>query len=160
MGDKRWNDRWDDVTLEALERRQKHREAVLAEVEAYPRASLSPDDQINYDVFLHQYRMTVEGFKYRYHLIRTDTYGGVQNSEQLVDVLTFTSVKDYDDWLARLAAFPAYVDQNIARPYCVKRVAKAAAYHAVILKVGAGTLGGTAIDEKGAVIDMFSKDVP
>jgi uncharacterized protein (DUF885 family) len=114
VGDKRWNDRWDDVTLEALERRQKHREAVLAEVEAYPRASLSPDDQINYDVFLHQYRMTVEGFKYRYHLIRTDTYGGVQNSEQLVDVLTFTSVKDYDDWLARLAAFPAYVDQNIA----------------------------------------------
>ena len=87
---------------------------MVAEIEAFPRASLSPDDQINYDVFRYQYRMTVEGFKYRYQLIRTDSYGGVQNSEQVVDMLTFTSTKDYDDWLARLAAFPAYIDQNIA----------------------------------------------
>jgi uncharacterized protein (DUF885 family) len=114
LGDKRWNDRWDDLTVAALDQRQKHREAVLAEIEAFPRASLSPDDQINYDVFRYQYRMTVEGFKHRYHLIRTDTYGGVQNSEQVVDMLTFTSAKDYDDWLARLAGFPAYIDQNIA----------------------------------------------
>jgi len=83
LGDKRWNDRWDDLTVAALERRQKHREEVLTEIEAFPRASLSPDDQINYDVFRYQYRMTVEGFKYRSQLIRTDTYGGVQNSEQV-----------------------------------------------------------------------------
>jgi uncharacterized protein (DUF885 family) len=114
LGDKRWNDRWDDVTVAALERRQKHREDVLAEIESFPRASLSPDDQISYDVFRYQYRMTVEGFQYHYQFIRTDTYGGVQNSEQVVDFLTFTSTKDYDDWLARLAAFPAYIDQNIA----------------------------------------------
>ena len=114
LGDRRWNDRWDDLSVAALDRRQKHREAVVAEIEAFPRASLSPDDQINYDIFLYQYRMTVEGFKYRYQLIRTDSYGGVQNSEQVVDMLTFASTKDYDDWLARLAAFPAYIDQNIA----------------------------------------------
>jgi uncharacterized protein (DUF885 family) len=114
LGDKRWNDRWDDLTVAALDRRQKHREAVVAEIEAFPRASLGLDDQINYDIFRYQYRMTVEGFKYRSQLIRTDTYSGVQNSEQVVDMLTFTSEKDYDDWLARLAAFPAYVDQNIA----------------------------------------------
>lgn len=114
IGDKRWNDRWDDLSLAALERRQKHRQEVLAEIDAFPRASLGPDDQVNYDVFRYQYRMNVEGYKYRYQLIRTDTYGGVQNSEQVVDFLTFTSTKDYDDWLARLAAFPAYVDQNIA----------------------------------------------
>src|SRR5262249_22287432 len=114
LGDKRWNDRWDDVSLAALERRQKHREGVLAEIDAFPRAALNASDQTHYDVFHYQYRMGVEGFKYRYHLIRTDTYGGVQNSEQIVDQLTFESVKDYDDWLARLANFPQYIDQNIA----------------------------------------------
>jgi uncharacterized protein (DUF885 family) len=114
LGDKRWNDRWDDVSLAALERRQKHREGVLAEIEAFQRTGLGAEDQINYDVFRHQYRTGVEGFQYRYHLIRTDTYGGVQNSEQIIDQLTFTSVKDYDDWLARLAGFPQYIDQNIA----------------------------------------------
>ncbi len=114
LGDKRWNDRWDDLSMAALERRQKHREEVLAEIESFPRASLGPDDQVHYDVFRYQYRMTVEGFRYGYHLIRTDTYAGVQNSEQFVDVLAFTSTRDYDDWLARLSAFPAYVDQSIA----------------------------------------------
>ena len=114
IGDKRWNDRWDDVSPAALERRQRHRQAVLTEVEAIPRAELGADDQIHYDVFRYQYRMGVEGFAYRFQLIRTDTYGGVQNSEQVVDALTFQTVKDYEDWLARLAGFPAYIDQNIA----------------------------------------------
>ena len=28
--------------------------------------------------------MTVEGFTHRYYLIRTDTYAGMQNSEQVI----------------------------------------------------------------------------
>jgi uncharacterized protein (DUF885 family) len=114
LGDRRWNDRWDDLSLAALERRQKHRQDVLAEVEGIPRDRLSPADRVNYDVFRYQYRMSVEGFQYRSYLIRTDTYGGVQNSEQLLDNLTFDRAKDYEDWQARLASFPAYIDQNIA----------------------------------------------
>ncbi len=114
LGDKRWNDRWDDLSLTAMDARQAHRKSVLAEVEAIPRSELSASDQTHYDVFRYQYRMTVEGYQYRYWLIRTDTYGGVQNSEQLVDSLSFKSVKDYDDWLARLSGFSTYIDQNIA----------------------------------------------
>ena len=56
----------------------------------------------------------MEAYAHRFHLIRTATYDGVQNSEQIVDNLRFTTVKDYEDWLARLDGFPAYVDQNIA----------------------------------------------
>ena len=114
LGDKRWNDRWDDLSIAALDARQAHRTSVLAALDAIPRDQLSASDQGHYDVFRYQYRMTVEGYQYRYQLIRTDTYGGVQNSEQLVDNLSFVTRKDYDDWLARLATFPVYIDQNIA----------------------------------------------
>jgi uncharacterized protein (DUF885 family) len=114
LGDLRWNDKWDDISLAALERRQHHREAVLEEVKAIDRAELSPADRTHFDVFRYQYEMTVEGFKHRYYLIRTDTYAGVQNSEQIVDTLRFETEKDYEDWLARLETFPNYVDQNIA----------------------------------------------
>jgi uncharacterized protein (DUF885 family) len=114
LGDLRWNDKWDDISPAALERRQHHREAVLEEVKAIDRAELSSIDRTHLDVFRYQYEMTVEGFKHRYYLIRTDTYAGVQNSEQLVDTLRFATRKDYDDWLARLEGFPTYVDQNVA----------------------------------------------
>ncbi len=114
LGDLRWNDKWDDISLAALERRQHHREAVLAEVKAIDRAQLSTADRTNLDVFRYQYEMAVEGFKYRYYLIRSDTYAGVQNSQQVIDTLRFQTRKDYDDWLARLRAFPTYVEQSIA----------------------------------------------
>jgi len=114
LGDRRWNDRWPDTSTEALTARQAHRQAVLNELAGISRDTLSPADQLNYDIFKHQYATTVEGFQHRYHLIRTSTLDGVQNTEQVVDGLRFQTVKDYDDWLARLDALPAYVDQNIA----------------------------------------------
>ena len=114
LGDRRWNDQWPDLRAETLAARQVHRQAVLKELAAVPRDRLSPADRMNYDIFKHQYDLTVEGYQYRYHLIRTSTLDGVQNTEQVIDSLRFQTVKDYDDWLARLDAFPAYVDQNIS----------------------------------------------
>jgi uncharacterized protein (DUF885 family) len=114
LGDRRWNDRWDDVGLDAFARRQARRQAVLLELAAIPRGALSPADQTHYDVFKSKYETAVEAYPHRFHLIRTATYDGVQNAEQIVDSLRFATVKDYDDWLARLDGFPAYVEQNVA----------------------------------------------
>jgi uncharacterized protein (DUF885 family) len=114
LGDRRWNDRWPDISAATLSAQQTHREAVLKDLIAIPRDQLSPADRLNYDIFRHQYQMTVEGFQHRQHLIRTSTLSGVQGTESLVDSLRFQTVKDFDDWLARLEAFPAYMDQNIA----------------------------------------------
>ncbi len=114
LGDRRWNDRWEDISTGALAARQAHRESVLTHLAAIPRDQLSPADRLNYDLFRHQYQMTVEGFQHRQHLIRTSTLSGVQGTEFVVDSLRFQTVKDFDDWIARLDAFPAYMDQNIA----------------------------------------------
>jgi uncharacterized protein (DUF885 family) len=113
LGDRRWNDRWPDISLEALAARQAHRQAVIKELAAISRDRLSPADRTNYDIFKHQYEMTVEGYRHRYYLIRTSTLDGVQNTEQVIDSLRFQTTKDYDDWIARLDAFPAYMEQNI-----------------------------------------------
>ena len=87
---------------------------MLKELATIAREQLPATDRTSYDIFKHQSEMAVEGFQHRYHLIRTTTTDGVQNSEQIVDALRFQTIKDYDDWLARLDAFPTYVDQNIA----------------------------------------------
>jgi uncharacterized protein (DUF885 family) len=114
LGDTRYNDRWPDLSAAAIAGRQAHREGVLRELAAIPRDQLSPADRIHYDVFRYQTEMRVEGHRHQYQLIRTSTLYGVQNAEQVVDSLTFRSVKDYENWLARLEAFSAYIDQNIA----------------------------------------------
>lgn len=113
LGDRRFNHLWPDISPAALASRQAHRETVLKDLAAIPRDQLTPADRLNYDLFRHQYQMTVESFQHRQHLIRTSTLDGVQGTEFIVDSLSFKTVKDFDDWLARLDAFPAYMDQNI-----------------------------------------------
>jgi uncharacterized protein (DUF885 family) len=114
LGDARFDDRWPDVSLGAHEARQAHRAAVLKELANIKRDALSSADRTNYDVFRYQIEMALEGDRHRYHLIRTNTYDGVQNLEQIVDALQFRTVADYENWLARLEALPIYIDQNIA----------------------------------------------
>ena len=87
LGDARWNDRWPDLTLSTIAQRQAHREEVLRELAGIPRDRLSPSDRTHYDVFRYQLEMAVEGYRHQYHLIRTTTYDGVQNAEQIVDTL-------------------------------------------------------------------------
>jgi uncharacterized protein (DUF885 family) len=113
LGDRRGNDRWDDLSLQAFERRQAYRREVLAALAAIPRDQLAARDRTHYDVFKYQYELAVEAYAHRYHLIRVATYDGVQNAEQLVDNLPFATVGDYEQWLRRLERFPAYIGQNI-----------------------------------------------
>ncbi|HLL75981.1 MAG TPA: DUF885 domain-containing protein [Pyrinomonadaceae bacterium] len=114
LGDRRYNDRWTDLSLAAHERRHKHQIEVLERLKAIDRAALSPADQLNYDLFEKDLREGVEGYKYRWHLVPLNQRGGIQTESELGDLLRFETVKDYEDWLARLRAFPAMMDQTVA----------------------------------------------
>src|SRR5215831_13181578 len=51
LGDRRWNDRWPDDSLEAFARRSQHNQDVLARLAKIDRNGLAPADQLNYDLF-------------------------------------------------------------------------------------------------------------
>src|SRR5215467_6642062 len=55
LGDRRWNDRWTDESLEANAKRYEHNKDVLVRLEKIDRGTLSPADQLNYDLFKKQY---------------------------------------------------------------------------------------------------------
>jgi uncharacterized protein (DUF885 family) len=114
LGDRRWNDRWADLSLDAIEKRHRHKLEVLTRLRAMNREALSSGDQLNYDLFLKDYQDEVEGYRYRWYLIPLNQRGGIQTIDELADVLRFESLKDFEDWLARLRAFPTYMDQTIA----------------------------------------------
>jgi len=114
MGDRRWNDRWGDQSLEAIKKREEHARDTLARLKKFDRAQLSPADQLNYDLFQKDLEMDIEGSKFRSYLMPINQRGGIQTLDELGDRLRFETVKDFEDWIARLRAFPALMDQNIA----------------------------------------------
>jgi uncharacterized protein (DUF885 family) len=114
LGDRRWNDRWPDQSLAAIDKRHAHNVEILAKLKALDRGALSPAERLNYDLFVRNYEEYVEEYQYRWHLIPVTQWVGVQTADQLADALRFETIKDYEDWLVRLRALPIYVEQTMA----------------------------------------------
>lgn len=113
LGDRRWNDRWDDLSLEAIQQDHQHTLEVIAKLKALDRGRLSARDQLNYDLFEKDYQIGLQEYDLHTYLIPFNSQReGIQTSAQLADALPFVSLKDYEDWLARLRSFPVCLEQT------------------------------------------------
>jgi uncharacterized protein (DUF885 family) len=114
LGDRRWNDRWGDRSLEAMRKREEHTTDALARLVKIERAQLSPANQLNYDLFTKDLETDIEEAKFHGYLMPITQRGGPQTLDELGDRLRFETVKDYEDWVARLRSFPVLMEQEIA----------------------------------------------
>ncbi len=114
LGDRRWNDRWEDVSLAAAEREFRRGQEGLERLARISRAELSAEDQLNYDLFKFQTELGLEEYRHRTFLMPISQRGGIQTADELADSLRFEAVKDFEDWLGRLERFPALMEQTIA----------------------------------------------
>ena len=114
QGDKRYNDRWSDASLAAIEASQAADRKALERIRAIDRTALAPADQLNYDTFLWLQEKAVERQKFRTYLQPISHQGGVQTLDGIAEILPFATTKDYRDWLKRMDAIPVVVDQTIA----------------------------------------------
>jgi uncharacterized protein (DUF885 family) len=114
LGDRRWNDRWPDRSLESLRRDRDHRAAALQRLQAIDRAALSATDRISADFFRRLYAEQIEEYGYHWFLVPLNQREGIQTADELTDTLRFETLKDYEGWIVRLHSFPAHMDQTIA----------------------------------------------
>jgi uncharacterized protein (DUF885 family) len=114
LGDKRYNDRWPDVSLSTMLRRHAHQLEVLLALTKIDEAALSTADKLNFRLFRRQIEVDAAEFAFNWHLVPLDHRNGIQDESSVGDSLSFTTVKDYEDWIARLRSFPTYMDQTIA----------------------------------------------
>ena len=114
LGDKRYNDRGSDASLANIEKRHQHSLEVAQQLAAIPRTGLSQTDQINYDMFKRDLDDEAGDYKFKTYLLPLNQREGIQTLDSFTYSLTFNTAKDYEDWIARLNAFPARMDQEIA----------------------------------------------
>ncbi|MEP6703871.1 MAG: DUF885 domain-containing protein [Acidobacteriota bacterium] len=114
LGDKRYNTRWDDQSLDAIAVRNQHAIDTLATLKQIDRTKLSPADRVNYDLFQNNFETSIQYHETRLYLLPISQRGGIQTADELADQISFQTVKDYEDWIARLNAFPVYMDQTLA----------------------------------------------
>ena len=114
LGDTRYNDRWTDLSIAAIERRVAADRATLESLKAIDRDALTPAEQLDYDLFEREYRQRLATAPFKPWAYRIDHQGGIQTLSEITELLPFQSVKDYEDWIARLNGIGTLVDQHIA----------------------------------------------
>jgi uncharacterized protein (DUF885 family) len=116
MGDTRYDDRLGDRSTAALDAQDAHAREVLAQVEAIDRAALSERDQVSYDVFRHNARLAVAALEFpQLRGFGFSNKDGIHlEFPQLLRRMNLRTERDYRNYLARIAAFPALVDQEVA----------------------------------------------
>lgn len=98
----------------AWQRRRAHNRETLARVEGIDRTKLGAEDQLNYDLFLLQAKLAVEGDQFPYELVPLDQMDGLYSVlGELAQRIPRDTVKDHENFLARMRAFPRAVDETI-----------------------------------------------
>ena len=119
QGDNRYNDRLPNDQTRAFRQQQARLyRRYLNDLLNIDRARLSADDKLSYDIFQYDMRMRLEGLRLNtwmmpfaqiYSLPTTLGQLGTGTGAQ-----PFRTVRDYDNWLARVGRFPVWADSAIA----------------------------------------------
>lgn len=112
LGDSRYNTELTDMSMAAIEARQDYQHQLLAKLDGINREGLSDDDKLNYDLFRREVELEIEGEPYKDYLMPINQMGGAQIDLPSLPMITkFDEVKDYGDYLDRLALIPQHLDQ-------------------------------------------------
>ncbi|MBT8088724.1 MAG: DUF885 domain-containing protein [Gammaproteobacteria bacterium] len=113
IGDRRFNDQWQDTSLSAIERRHEQTREFLRRVYAIDRDALSAADQLNFELFRRQLQDDVDLHRFRGYLLPFVHLGGVQNLENVTNQLRLVTSSDFEDWLTRMGKINVVIEQAI-----------------------------------------------
>jgi uncharacterized protein (DUF885 family) len=112
LGDKRYNDQISDYSVKAYNDGLAREEGFMMRLAAIDTAGLTDQEKISRDLLLRQFTEDQEAAEFKEWELPVNQMGGIHTTyPQVVAQLSFTTVKDYDDWIARLHAIPKAFDQ-------------------------------------------------
>ena len=116
IGDKRYNDKLSDFSQAALDADAQQTAVFLKQFEAIDSSSFPVQEQINKDLMVRNLRLLVEGQRFKNYQMPVAQNSGIHiDLPQFVSMLPFATVKDYEDYIARLHQVPRAFDQTITQ---------------------------------------------
>lgn len=115
LGDKRYNDQVSDVSEAAVLREQAATRQWLRRFEAIGTTAFSETEKLNRDLMVRDLRQGTDWAKFRNWQMPVNQMGGIHlGAAQFPSLLSFQTVKDYDDFVTRLGKFPKSINDTIA----------------------------------------------
>ncbi|MDQ6769689.1 MAG: DUF885 domain-containing protein [Gemmatimonadota bacterium] len=107
LGDKRYNDRLSDFSQAAIDKDLAQTRVFLAKFETVDAAGFPEQERLNRDLMVRNLRQSLDAAKFRDWEMPVNQMSGIHiDAPQLVTSLSFETVKDYDDYIARLKQVP------------------------------------------------------
>jgi uncharacterized protein (DUF885 family) len=113
IGDKRYNDQISDYSVKAFNEGLEREQGFLMRLAAIDNTGFTAQENISRELLLRQFTEDQEASEFKEWEMPVSQMDGIHTTyPQLVAQLSFTTVKDYDDWIARLHVIPKAFEQT------------------------------------------------
>lgn len=115
LGDRRYNDRWSDMSAQAIADRLEQTRTFLQEFEAIDTNGFPEQDALNQRLMVRSLREELDSARFEDWLMPINQFGGIHIMlPQAGSYFPFATVKDYEDYIARLHKVPVVFEQVTA----------------------------------------------
>jgi uncharacterized protein (DUF885 family) len=113
LGDKRYNDKLDDFSQKAIDDDLEQTKKYLTRFEAIDTTGFPEQEQLNKTLMVRDLQMSLDGARFKSWEMPVSQFSGIHiDLPQLVLVLSFQNVKDYEDYIKRLGQIPRVFDET------------------------------------------------
>ena len=115
LGDKRYNDKLSDFSEKAVYADIEMQKQFLHRFQAVDTTGFPVQEQLNKALMVRQLEESLAGVRFKGWEMPVTQFSGIHiDAPQLVAVLSFETVNDYDDYIARLRQLPKALDDTAA----------------------------------------------
>jgi hypothetical protein len=116
LGDRRYNDKLDDFSQKAIDDDLLQTRRFLERFEAIDTINFPEQEKLNRGLVVRDLQMDLERARFKPWEMPVNQENGIHlDAPQLVSILSFENVKDYEDYINRLRLLPLLFDQTIAQ---------------------------------------------
>lgn len=114
LGDKRFNDKLSDYSEKAVYEQLAKAGEFLVRFQAVDTAGFPEQEALNKELMVRKLERALLGARFKDWEMPVTQFGGIHiDIPQLVSLLSFATVKDYEDYIARLRALPLALSQTM-----------------------------------------------